>query len=73
MDDTQSTPGPDRFLQDVTPNDDPVATLAGMDPAEAPPAAERYAAALEADLESAGVQPREPEQMQVDLGAGTET
>ncbi|MGA9598339.1 MAG: hypothetical protein WBV06_19445 [Acidimicrobiia bacterium] len=71
MDDTQSVNEEDRTAaKDLS---DPVAELGALDPAQAPQAAERYAAALEDDLEKAGVAPREPEQMQADLGASTDT
>jgi hypothetical protein len=66
MDDTQSVNEPDRS------GADPVAELHDLDPADAPDVAERYAAALEEDLEDAQVAPQEPEQMRADLGDGGE-
>jgi len=48
--------------------DDPVDALAAMDPADAPGAAERYAAELAAALEEAGAEAANPVQLRADLG-----
>ena len=50
----------------------PVAALADLDPADAPAAAERYAAALAADLEDAGAPAPDPVQLRADLDDGKE-
>lgn len=47
---------------------DPITELAALDPADAPSAAEAYAAELAAELEEAGAQPAQPVQLQADLG-----
>ena len=49
----------------------PVDTLAGMDPADAPAAAEGYAAELAAELEDAGASSPDPVQLRADLGDGS--
>ena len=48
--------------------EDPVDALAAMDPADAPGAAERYAAELAVDLEDAGAEATNPVQLRADLG-----
>jgi hypothetical protein len=72
MDDTQSSSQDDPSALSDAGSEDPVAALADMDPAEAPTAAERYAATLESDLEAAGASSSEPVQLRADLGAGNE-
>jgi len=59
MDDTHTT--------DID-DGDPIAELAELDPADAPKAAEAYAAQLAAELEEAGAPPANPVQLRADLG-----
>ena len=56
-----------------TADQDPVAVLADMDPAEAPGPAERYAASLAADLEDAGAPASDPVQLRANLEDGKAT
>ena len=70
MDDTHS------FEEELPTSEDagdPVAALADLDPADAPAAAERYAASLAEELEEAGASPSQPVQLQADLGTDSAT
>lgn len=68
MDDTQSFDAAHLPVASTNENSDPVTELAGLDPADAPAAAERFAAELADELEAAGAPASEPVQMQADLG-----
>jgi len=68
MDDTHSADTGDRISGEGTTKGHPVEVLAGLDPAEAPAAAEKYAYELAAELEEAGATPAEPVQLRADLG-----
>lgn len=60
-------------IDDETPESeqdsaDQIDHLADLDPADAPQAAEEYAAKLAADLEAAGAPAADPVQLRADLG-----
>jgi hypothetical protein len=72
MDDTHTTSPHDNGPQpydDKTPAGgiEPAETLAALDPADAPPLAEKLAAELAENLEAAGAPPPEPTQLSVDI------
>lgn len=50
------------------PEPHPADAIARLDPADAPPAAERYASELAAELEESGAASADPVQLQADLG-----
>ena len=72
MDDTHASDIDNENPADDTEADDAVAALAALDPADAPRAAEQYAADLAAELEAAGGQAADPVQLQADLVAPQE-
>jgi hypothetical protein len=69
MNDTHASGIDNENPGDGTKPDDAVDALAALDPADAPRAAEQYAADLAAELEAAGGQAADPVQLQADLVA----
>lgn len=67
MNDTHTPDDSADAVSSPGPGGHPAEEIAAMDPAEAPAAAERYAAELAAELEGAGGTPQEPVQLQADL------
>jgi hypothetical protein len=71
MNDTHTPEG------EMTPNpagaNHPIDELAALDPADAPGAAEQYAASLAAELEDAGAAAPDPVQLEADLGDVTDS
>ena len=55
---------------DTASSEHPVDKIAAMDPADAPAAAEGFAAELAAELENSGATPPDPVQLQADLPEG---
>ncbi len=70
MDDTHEYENEDNMTESDSQH--PVDALADLDPADAPGAAERYAAKLAAELEDAGASAPDPVQLRADLGDGSQ-
>ena len=68
MNDTHTADFDDENPRHEHDSADPIEHLAELDPADAPQAAEEYAANLAADLEAAGAQATDPVQLRADLG-----
>jgi hypothetical protein len=68
MDDTHTDDNPEDGAEQSDSGPHPADEIAALDPAEAPDAAESYAARLAAELDRAGAAPVEPEQPEPELG-----
>ncbi len=71
MDDTQTPDLADTNAAPTVAGQTP-SDLAALDPADAPTAAEAYAAQLASELEAAGAEPGEPVQLQAQLDDATD-
>ncbi len=73
MNDTHAFEPEDDMTSNPADTEQPVDDLAAMDPADAPGAAERYAASLAAELEDEGAAAPDPVQLRADLGDAADT